>query len=532
MLRGYQIETINAVRAEFAAGGRRICVCLPTGAGKSHIAGGLIRSILGKNPRARVWFCVPRLELISQTRNVFEAYGVFAGELSARAKDFMINVCVCSKDTLIRVENLPTPDFIFFDEAHVALEQQRAIAGRYPDAVVIGFTATPEIADGGPMMITRKNNQTLGLYDALVSCKSIPELQRLGVLSRLDYKSISAADAEKFGLLDKGLVEVSGRSLDAVLSYGDIVAEYEKYGVGKASIGFAPTIELADKCVEALNHAGYEWKRISGDMPLKRRAALISELVKGGIDGLVNAMLLTYGFDAPRVEYAFSIRHVRSKTLWVQMVGRVIRASPGKEKAVFCDLTGCCYNFADDKKPFFFNDEKPEWAFEGKKIIRCQFKAEYACVNRRKKKAPRCIWDALRLCQTPLYYFNPAYCGAGKTACSSPIEAAGEKEAKKEKRLEQMRMNIISVNTQYEIMRNFREGGIDGREAVARLLTYAETMGYHYMWAYWFINKGKTEADVQTLKDIGALKGFKPQWVFFKTKEIEEKLRGGLQKQA
>jgi superfamily II DNA or RNA helicase len=532
MLRGYQIETINKIRAELAAGRRRICVCLPTGAGKSHIAAGIIRLALEKNPRARIWLCVPRLELVSQMRRVLEASGVFAGEISAKAKDFMMNVCVCSKDTLVRADSLPTPDFIFFDEAHVALEQQRAIAGRCPGAVIIGLTATPEITDGRPMMITKRNNQTLGLYEALVANDSIPELQKMGVLSRLDYKSISAKDAEKFGLLDRGLAEASGRSLDAVLSYGDVVTEYEKYGRGKPSIGFAPTVELADKCVETLNRAGYKWRRVSGDMAFKRRQELIAALVSREIDGLVSAMLLIYGFDAPCVEYAFSIRFVRSKTLWVQMVGRVIRANPGKEKAVFCDLTGSCYNFADDKKPFFFNDEKPEWAFEGKKIIRCQFKSEYVCANKQKKTTPRCVWRADRLCKAPLYYFNPnrAYCGAAKTACSQAADRAEEPRKKKE--FKQMDMDIISVNTQYEIREDLESGKIESREAAARLLKYAEAMGYHYMWVYWFINKGKSGVDVQTLKEIAELKGFKPQWVFFKTKKIKEKANGGLQKQA
>jgi superfamily II DNA or RNA helicase len=530
MLRRYQIETIDKIRAEFARGKRRICVCLPTGAGKSHIAAELIRSALAKNPRARVWLCVPRLELLSQMRLTLEKRGVFAGEISARAKDWALNVCVCSKDTLVRMENLPAPDFIFFDEAHVAVQQQRVIAGRNPRAVVIGLTATPEIADGSPMMIVKTKTGAAGLYDALVACDGAPRLRREGALAKLDYKSISAKDAAKFGLLDKGLMEVSGRSLDAVLCYGDVVEEYEKYGRGKPSIGFAPAIEIADKCVGALNRAGWKWRRISGDMPVKRRGALISEITTGEIDGLVNAMLLTYGFDAPCVEYAFSVRHVRSKTLWVQMVGRVLRPSPGKEKAVFCDLTGSCWNFHDEKRPFFFEDEKPEWNFAGKNIIRCQFMAENVCASKNKRKAPHCVWNKNRICKTPIYWFDRRHCGRENKECFEAVKPEALDKERVQKEFKQMNMSIVSVNTQYEIKRDLLDGKMEKRDAAAKLLECARVMGYHYMWVYWFINKDKNEVDKELLKEIAELKGYKPQWAFFQAQKIKGKLNGGLQK--
>jgi superfamily II DNA or RNA helicase len=527
MLRSYQTETINKIREEFARGKRKICVCLPTGAGKSHIAAGLMRSMLAKNPHARIWFCVPRLELIAQMRSILEKDGIYAGELSARVKDFLMSVCICSKDTLIRTDNLPAPHFIFFDEAHIAIQQQRFIAAQYPSAIIIGLTATPEIADGRPMMITRTKTHTQGLYDALITNNSIPQLQREHALSKLDYKSISEKDALKFGLLDKGLREVSGQSIDTVLYYGDIVTEYEKYGKGKPSIGFAPTIEVADKCVETLNKAGYRWRRISGDMPLKNRSALISELITGEIDGLVNAMLLTYGFDAPCVRYAFSVRYVRSKTLWVQMVGRILRPYPGKDTAVFCDHTGCCYNFKEEDRPFFFEDEKPQWYFSGKKIIRCQFEAESVCINRQKRKLPHCIWDPKRICTTPLFYFAGNECFSENTGCGDLIEPEKEKN-QSEKEIEQVKAEIVSLNMQYDIRRDLISGKIKKTEAVSKLLEYARIMGYHYMWVYWFINNKKKEIDKETLKEIAALKGYKPQWVFYKSQQIEEKLHGGL----
>jgi superfamily II DNA or RNA helicase len=522
-LRDYQLTAIERLRVELTRY-KYVCISLPTGAGKSVIAAKIIQMTLAKNPRYKIWFCVPRLELIPQMRRTLAKFNIFCGEISAKTKDFFNNVCVYSKDTIIRIENTPTPDVIFFDEAHVAIEQQRAVADRFPRAYIIGMTATPEIADGRPMLLVKRSNgKTLGLYQALVTSNSIPELQKQDALAELDYKSISETDAEKFGLLDKGLVEV-GQALDTALCYGDIVQEYEKYGKGKPAVGFAPTIDIADKCVTILNAAGYSWRRISGDMSLKKRQELIAALVERRIDGLVNAMLLTYGFDAPCIEYAFSVRYVRSKTLWVQMVGRCLRAHAGKQKAVFVDHTGCCYHFQEPGKPFFFDDENPKWAFDGGKICRCLFKMENLCVHKNKRKSPHCIWDRTRVCNAPLYYFNKPYCARGKTACSKLIKVSEREQ--REKIFQQVNANVISVNLHTQIKAALEKGAISERQAVERLIAYSELMGYHPMWVYYFVNKGKQRINYQTLTAIAEIKGYKQGWISYKARELQEHMHG------
>jgi superfamily II DNA or RNA helicase len=433
-LYNYQLAIIEKSRAALAQH-KRICVSLPTGAGKSVVAAKIIQMMLDKNPRYKVWFCVPRLELIPQMRRTLARFNIFCGEISAKTKDFFNAVCVCSKDTIIRVTSTPTPDVVFFDEAHVAIEQQRAIADRFPYAYIIGLTATPEIADGRSMLLTNQ--------------------PKLGALAGLDYKSISETDAEKFGLLDTGLVEV-GQAIDTVLCYGDVVQEYEKYGKGKPAIGFAPTIAIADKCVAMLNAAGHTWRRISGDMPFKKCQELIDALINRRIDGLVNAMLLTCGFDAPCVEYAFSVRYVRSRTLWVQMVGRCLRAYTGKQKAVFVDHTGCCYHFKEPDKPFLFDDENLKWHFAGKNLCRCQFKMEDLCTHKAKRKKPHCLWDVTRACNAPLYYFRDPSCKPGNTVCSEIIKLTEHEQ--RERELQQINAKVISVNLHTQIKAAFEKG--------------------------------------------------------------------------
>jgi hypothetical protein len=55
---------------------------------------------------------------------------------------------------------------------------------------------------------------------------------------------------------------------------------------------------------------------------------------------LVNCQVLTEGFDAPRAQCAVIARPTTSAALYVQMVGRVLRPYPGKDRALVLDVVG------------------------------------------------------------------------------------------------------------------------------------------------------------------------------------------------
>ena len=87
--------------------------------------------------------------------------------------------------------------------------------------------------------------------------------------------------------------------------WGDIVASYEEYGKGRPALGFTTTISMAETVAKLFQNAGYDFRVIHGGMSVKERSELINLLRTGAIAGLVNAELLTYGFDCPCVSYAF-----------------------------------------------------------------------------------------------------------------------------------------------------------------------------------------------------------------------------------
>jgi hypothetical protein len=97
------------------------------------------------------------------------------------------------------------------------------------------------------------------------------------------------------------------------------------------------------------------------------RKELIDALRDGKIDGLTNCDICTYGLDVPRVEYGASIHPTLSRSLYFQMVGRILRPFPGKEEALFFDHANLVEEHTDSAAPgvplFYLNDL--QWNFAG-----------------------------------------------------------------------------------------------------------------------------------------------------------------------
>ncbi|MDR0449929.1 MAG: DEAD/DEAH box helicase family protein [Treponema sp.] len=533
-LRKYQADVIGVIRDAFQCGALRVCLCVPTGGGKTAIAAEIMKSIYSNGKR--VWFCVPRLELIVQARETLAAFGVPHGEISASLKEGWCRVCVVSRDTVVRrLNRYPPPDVIFFDEAHVALEQQRKIAFYFPEAMVIGMTATPERGDGMPLKFTKTARSSAGLYDALIQAESIPNLQSQGVLSGLDYYGLSLEGVES---VDPGNRPEAGEELDKIIIYGDIADYYERLGKGRLAIGFAPTIHIAEKCVDILNGRGHRFRLIHGGMPLRERSLLIRGLKSGSVDGLVNAALLTYGFDAPEVSYAFSVRYIRSRPLWIQMVGRVIRGHPGKDRAVFVDHTGTVYNFPDDGRGgryghngynHIFEDPIIKWDFEGRKIVRCLYSNEHACINKSKRKTPRCLFDAGMLCGAPLYYFSDTCLSRSSPDCPKEIVRRGytAKDGIDVTEGELVNLSKKQVYREAEgIAVRWDDFTVPEKIAnIKKLNDMSVRLNYSPLWVYWKINEGRSVVDTFTLKQLAELRGYRNGWIWHKEQEIRERIK-------
>src|SRR6478736_2222037 len=213
-----------AVIAEIAAAKeRRLLLVAPTGSGKTFIATTIIRNAINKH----VLFLAHRRELIKQARKHLAKFGVHAGViLAGEPTNRMRGVQVASIQTLharcIRHgQDLPPANIIFIDEAHHApATTYRTIVARYPDAQIIGMTATPCRRDGRGLG---------GIFERLIECPQVSELIKLGYLVRTKVYAPSTPDLKGVHTRQGDYVESElAERVDRPELVGDIVSHWHR----------------------------------------------------------------------------------------------------------------------------------------------------------------------------------------------------------------------------------------------------------------------------------------------------------------
>lgn len=354
-----------------------ILISAPTGCGKTYIAE-MIMFELSKFNDCSYLYIVPRIILIQQfleelTIFKYSDYDIIQAEnTKLTGKRFII----ASKDSLDKyVKKLPKNLIMFIDEVHEGLKQSFKLVQNIQPVRIFGLTATPERNDGLSFIkgIDLDNEEKLhkyALFDKYIDAISIKEAQNLGYLCDLKY--VSRNDLETLDIKSKGVEEFTEEEITELFNryniWGDLVKTYNKYGKNKdgtykPALGFTNTVRMAEKVATIFNNSGFNFKVISGETPLDERYSLIEDVKSGKINGLVNADLLTYGFNCPEISYIFSCRHIKSKPLWLQMIGRGLR--PGKPELYFIDHTDTFSEFSDSYYDIPFESNIFKWQVNG-----------------------------------------------------------------------------------------------------------------------------------------------------------------------
>jgi superfamily II DNA or RNA helicase len=340
VLRPYQIEIID--KLVVATGQRRpICVA-PTGAGKTIIAASLIQEAARKG--SSVLVLAHRREIITQTvRKLYDLEvecGIIAAGLSAHPGEA---VQVASIQTLwaraMRTDKMPLPPahLLVVDEAHhCPAETYRKIVASYPNAVLLGLTATPCRGDG----------RGLGnIFNAIVECPQVRGLIDAGYLVPTRVYAPVRDDVAKGVETRKGdyVVAQLAERMDRDNLVGDIVTHWHKYGERRRTVCFAVNVRHSLHICNEFVRSGVRAEHIDALTPKAERDAALKRLESGETELISNCMVLTEGWDMPSVGCAILARPTRQMGLYRQMVGRVLRPAPGKTDCIVLDHSGAVY---------------------------------------------------------------------------------------------------------------------------------------------------------------------------------------------
>ena len=351
--------------------GKSVMLQMPTGTGKTRLFVSIIKDIFYYSSQTKkalkVLVLVHRTELIEQIdEELGYKYGLAHGIIQSgdrERKNYPIQLA--SVQTLNKrldkwIEK--AFDFIIVDEAHhVEAASYQKIIKAFPDALLLGVTATPVRLSGEGFT---------GTFDELIVSPSVKEFIEEGYLSQYEYYSITRSsfiqkeiDAiKKFSNGDYAESEME-RVCDNDRIRAQVVKTYLDFASGKKGIVYTINKLHNKNLCDEFKQNGVKAVAIDSDTPGSIREEYIEQFRRGDYQVICNVNLFTEGFDCPDIEFIQLARPTKSLALYLQQVGRGLRISGKKEKTLFLDNVGL-YN------RFGFPSSRRMWKhhFEGKYV--------------------------------------------------------------------------------------------------------------------------------------------------------------------
>ena len=337
----YQSEMVSRIAKSFETN-RSVMVQMPTGTGKTHIIAAVTKSFIDKG--SRVWIIAHRRELVSQITDTVSRF--------VEGKE-RTNVDVFSVQWLNRHLNevKTVPSLIVIDEAHHAVAKTySSIIESFPNAKVIGLTATPCRLNGHPFT---------DLFDILLQSHPVNWFIAKGYLSLYDYMSVKPDNDDvmiinslrKRGADGDFSVREMSEKLDIRPSLERLCDTITRYAKGKKGIVYAIDIKHAEHIAEIYQMNGIKAIAISSKTPDKDRNEILERfrntqtdvnkpLKESDIQVIVNVSLFDEGLDCPDVEFIQMARPTLSLSKYLQMVGRGLRVYDGKRYCLILDNVG------------------------------------------------------------------------------------------------------------------------------------------------------------------------------------------------
>lgn len=415
-LRPYQQEAVKAIYDYFNAHAGHPLVVMPTGTGKSVVIADFVRGAIGAWPETRIVIATHVKELVAQ--NFSKLIGMWpdapVGIVSAglNKREFHKRVVFASIQSIYKhAYTLQRVDLLLVDEAHMIPKEGEGMWRTFidellrinPNMKVVGLTATPFRLKGGSLTRGAGAIFTDVAYECdllrMIEEGYLAPVEPLRTDTHLDVTGVHKSGGEyKQGELEK--------AVDKDHITRGAVEEIIKHGADRKSwLLFCSGVDHAHHVAEAIRTHGITCETVTGETPGAERDRILNNYKNGQIRAVTNANVLTTGFDAPATDLIAALRPTASAGLWVQMLGRGMRTSPGKTNCLVLDFA----RNSDRHGPIDKIKAKDKEKGSGEAPV---------------KECPRCYCichAAVRYCPDCNYEFPPPELAIQKQASDAPI---------------------------------------------------------------------------------------------------------------
>lgn len=351
-VRDYQEEAVKAIRERFMEKkDDRQYICMPTGSGKT-----ITFLSYAKQYHKKILVIVPSCQLLNQ---VYETALKFyeKEEISRRGNkyletvtDFHISTIQSCRGDYLMLLALYGFDLVIIDEAHHSQAESylrliKEIAPYYQEksfehiTYLLGVTATPDRADG--QLLSRILGEPSFCLDVMemIQNKQLSEIEGFCIKTKIDISDVDSHNGDfSLNQLFKRLCTESRNEM--------IIDLYSREMQGRKTIIFCINIDHSKIINRLLNESGFSSCHIDGTMSKDQRISILQSFRNGEFSILCNCQLLTEGFDEPSIDGIILARPTRSRSLFIQMIGRGLRLFPGKENCKIIDIVDNHKNLA------------------------------------------------------------------------------------------------------------------------------------------------------------------------------------------
>jgi len=396
----YQKDIIEQTREHMKSGKKRILIQSPTGSGKTVIFSHIVSEMKKANKRALI--ITDRIELLFETGGTLEEfdlkpYHILAGQMVEPPNTHQVYVAM--SQTLKRrigkwINFFRWFDVVIIDECHKQEFTDFFTKSAFQkDTFILGFSATP--------LRSGKQRQLGEDYEVMITGLQVPELIQRGKLVKDIYygahnaPSMAGVRTNSKGDYQEGQMyeRFNKREL-----YAGVVDNWEKLTPNTSTLVFCVNIDHVVETCKEFNRKGIPAKFLTSPVahPIKPtdndpaklvkyeikmqeynnwyeayqqysgdRKVILNQWKRNDFFVLINAGILTTGFNRKNIETIIINRATKSIPLWLQMLGRGSRIFSGTKPDGTFNWTKKHFNildFGNNGQELGYYNQQREWS--------------------------------------------------------------------------------------------------------------------------------------------------------------------------